>query len=85
MWTEQDISEAVLLGALILGSPLIYAFTKKLASYLLNKYLPRDAVIDYVENGSIVCTYYIKRGLFKKSQVYRLTAENNIDDERHQA
>ncbi|AZE52488.1 hypothetical protein C4K03_0300 [Pseudomonas synxantha] len=83
MWTERDISEAILMGALIFSSPLIYVFTRKLISYLLNRYIPRDAVIDYKENGVVVSSYYIKRRLFKECEYYKLDKDFASQDERH--
>jgi hypothetical protein len=72
MWTDRDISEALLLGTLILSFPFIYVFTKALLSYLLNRFIPRDAIIEYKENGTVKSTYYVKRSLFKQSEIYKL-------------
>jgi len=72
MWTTRDISEVILLGLLILSSPLIYIFVKKLVSYILNRYIPRDALIEYKEGGVVVSSYYIKRRLFKECEFYKL-------------
>ncbi len=72
MWTDRDISEALLLGTLILSSPFVYVFIKTLLSYLLNRLIPRDAIIEYTENGTVKSTYYIKRRLFKQSKIYKL-------------
>lgn len=72
MWTERDIAEAIILGLFILSSPLIYMFLKVALRYLLNRYIPRDAVIEYRENGNLISSYYIKRRLFRQSEYYRL-------------
>ncbi|MCY1260868.1 hypothetical protein D3C87_1703590 [compost metagenome] len=72
MWTTRDISEVILLGLLILSSPLIYIFFKKLVSYMSNRYIPRDALIEYKEDGVVVSSYYIKRRLFKECEFYKL-------------
>lgn len=72
MWTPRDISEVILLGLFILSSPLIFIFVKKLTTYLLNRYIPRDALIEYTEDGVVVSSYYIKRSLFKKCELYKL-------------
>lgn len=72
MWTDRDISEALLLGTLILGFPFIYVFTKALLSYFLNRFIPRDAIIEYKESGIVKNTYYVKRRFLKQSKIYRL-------------
>ena len=81
MWTTRDISEVILLGLLILSSPLIYIFVKKLVSYILNRYIPRDALIEYKEGGVVVSSYYIKRRLFKESEFYKLDNDFAIHKE----
>jgi hypothetical protein len=83
MWTEQDISEVILMGALILSSPLIYKFTRKLIVYLFNRFIPRDAVIDCLENGKVVSSYYVKRGLFRRPEYYKLDIEIASSEEHH--
>jgi len=72
MWTERDIAEAIILGLFILSSPLIYIFLRVALRYMLNRYIPRDTVIEYKENGELISSYYIKRRLFKQCEYYRI-------------
>lgn len=81
MWTTRDISEVILLGLLILSSPLIYIFVKKLISYIMNRYLPRDALIEYKEDGVVVSSYYVKRRLFRECEFYKLDDNLSIHKE----
>lgn len=84
MWTDRDISEALLLGTVILSSPFVFVFTKALLSYLLNRYIPRDAIIEYKENGTVKSIYYVRRRIFKQSKIYKLD-ETGSTIRRHTA
>lgn len=81
MWTERDIAEAIILGLFILSTPLIYAFLRVTLRYILNKYIPRDTVIEYRENGELISSYYIKRRFFRQCEYYRFDGHKASQNE----
>lgn len=83
MWTAKDISDTALLLALIASSPFIFAFMLKMATYLLNRYFPRDAIVTLKSSGRGARTLYIKRRLFRRATIYDITKNQGSQTRAH--
>lgn len=83
MWTPKDIAEAALLIALIASAPFVYAFFSKMATYLLNRYIPRDTVVEVNTEGQKTRRYLVIRRIFSETQVYEVTTPQEDHREMH--
>lgn len=72
MWTEKDVAEIFLMAALSFSAPLLFLFFRKLTAYIINRYIPRDTIIDFKKDGAITHSYYIKRRIFRRCRYYKL-------------
>lgn len=83
MWTPKDIAEVALLLALIASAPFVYAFFSKLTTYLLNRHLPRDTVVEIKAGGQCTRRYLVKRKLLRSAEIYELSACQDSRKEMH--
>lgn len=75
MWTTLMIAQAAGWIALILCSPFIFVFVRKLVFHLARTLFPRDMVIQYQDNGRITEAYFIKQSVFRKTSYRKLSQE----------
>jgi len=75
MWTHSLIAQAIGWGTLILSSPLIFLYTRKVATYLSYRLFPRDAIIEYKKNEEIVEAYYVKHSILGKCSLRKLSKD----------
>lgn len=72
MSPEKQIAALVILICMLISIPIAYIFISAALRYCLDRFLPRDAQIDYVENGVVLRSYYVKRRPFKRVEYYEL-------------
>lgn len=74
MWSEQDVAEAIVWGALIMCAPFIFFLARKISIYIISRFWPRDVLITYKNDGKITEAYYIKQS-FISCKYYKLSQE----------
>lgn len=75
MWTTLMIAQAAGWIILILGSPFIFVFARKLVVHFAYILFPRDTVIQYQDNGLVTEAYYVKQSFFRKPSYRKLSME----------
>ncbi|MNZ80848.1 hypothetical protein D3C78_994970 [compost metagenome] len=75
MWTYAQMAQGIGWGTLILASPLIFAYTRKITSYLSYKLFPKDIIIEYTRDGAIIEGYYLKGSFLGRQPLRKLTKE----------
>ena len=75
MWSTLMIAQAIGWLVLILSSPLIFIFTRKIVQHLSYVIFPRDTILQYQLDGSVTEAYYIRQKLFRSASFRKLTSD----------
>lgn len=78
MWTTLLIAQAIGWLIIILSSPLIFIFVRKIIKHLSYVALPKDTILQYQTDGKITEAYYIKRSILKRAS-FRKLSESEIE------
>lgn len=79
MWTPSLIAQAFAWLALMCLSPFIFAYIRKLASYLAYKLYPRDVLLEYQQNDHLIHALYIRRSLFGVKEIRSIEDKEELD------
>lgn len=75
MWSMLMVAQAAGWLVLILGSPLILIFLRKVVRHFSYVLFPRDTIIQYQSDGSITEAYYVKQSIFRRPTFRQLSPE----------
>lgn len=75
MWNYILIWQAIGWLVIILCSPLILMFSRKVARYLSYAFYPRSTILQYMDDGKITEAYFVQQFLFKRTSFRKLSEE----------
>lgn len=75
MWSMLMIAQAIGWLVLIVSSPLIFLFARKVSKHFAYALFPRDTIIQYQADGCVVEAYYVRQSLFKRPTFRKLSPE----------